>query len=224
MRTQPTLHHRRGLGLIELLLGIGVIVVLFWIVTSSLSTGGTGGTGGQSVQQEARSMYATLNLREVHRGMFMYGQAHDDQYPSTRTDPTMQSDTTSEVFRSLISEGYVVGQQLISPNETDGYMSIGNASSFGPQNTSYALEDYDADNWLRERHWRAVTDPTYLILSDRWIDDPQNPGLNSNQETYWNLLFNDGHGDTTETAVVNGDAIFEYDADFRDRDFLMVHD
>ncbi|MBL1217236.1 MAG: type II secretion system protein [Planctomycetes bacterium] len=218
-----------GASLIELLIVIGVMVVLLWIVGSVM----TGSGGKPGVKQQVEQQINQIELYEVYRaGFFMYGQAHDDSYPTTKADGRMNDDTTSEVFRILVEDG-LPASMLISKNESVDDFEASYGSDFGPNNTSFALSDYDADDWLRARNWKMYSGSNVIILSDRWLDVSMFPeyvhnlqcGSTPEQTGYWNLLFNDGHSDTTDQPELpNGDDIFEYDGSFGANDTLMVHD
>lgn len=219
----------RGTSLIELLIVIAIMVVLIWVIGSMI----TGSGGKPGVKQQAEQQVQQVNLYEIYRaGFFMYGQDHNDSYPTTRADGRMEEDATSEVFRILVEDG-LPAAMLISPNESVDGFEPGYGSNFGPSNTSFALMDYDADYWLRQRHWKMYSGSNVIILSDRWLDESMFPdyvhnlqcGSRPEQTGFWNLLFNDGHTDTTEKPVLsNGDRIFENDSSLGADDTLMVHD
>jgi len=215
--------------MIELLIVLAVMAVLIWIGMSVMT--GSGGKGG--VKQQAEHKIQQISTMEIYRaGFYPYALDHNDQFPSTKTDRSMESDTTHEVFRILVDEG-LPASMLISPNEYDTAITPGSGSSFGQYNTSFALPDYDADNWLRYDLWQLGAGSNVVLMSDRWIDDPNAPSFVQNLQAgsteanpgFWNLMFNDGHQETvTQPALSNGDALFEDDPSFGKNDTLMVHD
>ena len=136
----------------------------------------------------------------------------------------MQSDTTHEVFSVMIEDGYLHGDMLQSPNEIETGYTIGYAGSFGPENTSFALNDYDADNWKRHQYWNNYQNGSYVLLSDRWVEI-DGYEYNTINETYWYVLFNDGHEENIQTSALrNGDDLFQADSQFGAEDALMAHD
>lgn len=206
---------------------MAVLMGVVWLVSSMLT-----GTGNQpGVIEQAERKVQAIDLRSIHQGFFVWSQDHQDKFPSTQTVPDMTDDVTHEVFRVLLEDGVLAGPQLMSPNEFVRGFDVGSAYDFGPENTSYALLDYDVDDWLRYPNWGPSMRGRFMMLSDRWIDaeevpdsmrnlqsDEQNPG-------FWNVLFNDGASDTIENEpVLRGDNIFEYDARLNENDILMVHD
>jgi len=219
---------RRGASLIELLLVIGVLVVGVWLLSSVLT--GTGGKEGAI--DRAQRQVQMIDMRNVHQGFYVWAQDNREMYPSTRTVTDMQDDVTHEVFRVLLEDGVIAGPQLMSPNEFVSGYEVGSARDFGPNNTSFALQDYDADDWLRYDHWGQMGSPRMLLMSDRWITDSEVPSsmrnLQSDEDNpgYWNILLNDGSTQQIDNEpLYNGsDHIFEYDASLRDLDNLMVHD
>lgn len=214
--------------MIELLIVMAVLVVGVWLVGSMLT--GTGGKEG--VLDRAERQIQMIEMRIVHQGFYVWAQDHKEKYPSTRTVPDMKDDVTHEVFRVLVEDGVVAAKQLQSPNEFVTGYEVGTAYDFGPQNTSFALSDYDADDWLRYDHWGQAGSPRTIIMSDRWIVDEEVPqsmrNLQSDEQNpgFWNILLNDGSTAqlNNEPIYEGGDNIFEYDANYNDRDTLMVHD
>lgn len=214
-------HQRPAIGLVELLIVIVVIFGLFYLITASMT--GTGGTIG--AKEFAERSIQHLQMRDWHNAFFMYGMDHNDKYPSTDTEGRMTDDTTSQVFSVLIDEGTMVPQQLVSPNEYDDQITIGSRGSIGPFNHSFAMCDYDADDWLRYPMWNNTSGRSLALISDRWVDDPVIEDVHNLQDAYWNVLFNDGSTDTTDSgSLPNGDSLFDPDSGFGDQDNLNVHD
>lgn len=217
---------RRGASLIELLIVVGVIVALIAIV-GSVITGSGGPAGTMGAKDRAERQIAQINFYTVYQGFFAFASSNDGKYPSTRTHKgQMDSDTTHQVFALLIQDGSLDPRQLVSKNEMDEYITVGSSSRFGANNTSFALPDYDADNWLRYRHWNNSSGYQFVLMSDRWYVDRVVPEYNSINATWWHVLCNDG-----STKIVNepnrpdtADRLFERDPSFRDLDALMVHD
>ena len=220
IRARPHL----GASMVELLIVVVVIVVLVAIVGQMLT--GTGGKEG--VKDRAERQIQQLNLHYIHQGFAGFATGNDGKYPSTKTVQGMEEDSASAVFAFLIGDGWLAGPQLISENEYLGNeITPGSADRFGPENTSFALNDYDAENWLRYTNWNMNSGSPFALLSDRWIDDPAYPDLHTINETYWHVLMNDGATKMSSDATRPGaaeDDLFEKNSSFRDLDALMVHD
>ncbi len=213
---------RRGASLIGVLIAVAAIGLMVWMLSSTL----TGTANSPGVKQRTDRTIELINLRGLHQGFVAWSMDYRDaQYPSTKIIGNMESDTTHAVFKVLLESGVIAGQQLISPNEYQSDFEVGYAGSFGPHNTSFALPDYDADNWLRHRMWRDTKDSSSPLVSDRLVDDPYAPEIQTVNDTFWYVLFNDGHSENlSEPVLRNGDSLFEYDSRYGDQDALMVHD
>lgn len=221
--------NRRGSSLIELMIVVAVMLLLLWLVSSTMT--GSGSKGG-GVKGKAERTIQQINLNEIYRaGFYAYGLDHNDNYPSSKTDGRIIDDQTHEIFKIMVEDG-IPAQMFLSANEYNDQFSIGSPNSFGPENTSFALPDYDANNWLRYEMWNMNSRSDVMILSDRWIDDPYLPERVHNLQAgtdegvgYWNFLFNDGHSTTSEEYILpNGDNVFENDSNLGKKDTLMVHD
>ncbi len=213
--------HRRGTSLIGILVSMGILVVLFVIVSQMMT--GTGTNPG--VKQNTNRKINAIQLNEVYRGFQIWAMDHKDKFPSTKTVPSMEDDTTHQVFKALVEDGIVASQHLMSLNEHETGYYQGYANDFGPKNSSFALNDYDADDWLRYPQWGIANRTASAFLSDRWVEIDGYEYNNIN-DTFWYVLFTDGHSENvTEPELKNGDELFwENDRDFGDRDVLMAHD
>ncbi len=211
-------NRRRGVGLVELVIVIAILAVLFVVMNQAM-------IGPKGAKATARRQINAINLNGVYQGFFVWANSHDEQYPSTKSMTLMESDTTHQVFKTLIEDGSLAGQQLQSPNEHEDGFEVGYMDSFGPKNTSFALNDYDADNWLRYPNWNSYRNGAFVLLSDRWVDI-EGYEFHTINDTYWYALFNDGHGEEIEDGFVNRgrDSLFDKDEDLGKNDALMVHD
>lgn len=222
MSDESSLHFRRAFSMIGLLVSMGIMVVLF-AITSTMITGT--GPNNPGVKQNVDRKINAINLYGLYQGFYVWAQSYKDKYPSTKTVPTMEGDTTHDVYKVLIEDGVIAGKQLISQNEFETGYEVGYANQFGKTNSSYALEDYDVDDWLRYRKWNINSGGGYVLMSDRWVDIPgfEHHSIN---DTFWYVLYNDGHGENNSSgALRNGDSLFDPDIeDFGENDTLMVHD
>ncbi len=225
---RPSHSSRRAVGMIELLVVIAIMLVLMYVVLNSLNgSGGASappGSAGEGVATRANRQVQQFNMYNVYTGFFGFSQTNSDNYPSTKTQKQMKSDTATAVFSLLTDTGDLVAQQLISPNEYSADFTLGSPGNIGSKNTSFALPDYDADGWKRYPHWKSNQDGSWVLLSDRWFDDPQVPNVHTINETWWYLLFNDGHSGSTTDGKVSGDDLFKNESSFGDRDAFMKHD
>jgi len=212
--------------MIELLIVLAVMVALVAIV-GSVITGSGGTTGTLGAKDRAERQIAQLNLYTVYQGFRTFASSNDGKYPSTRTHKgQMDSDTTHQVFALLIEDGSLDPRQLVSKNEMEENITVGSASRFGPNNTSFALNDYDADNWQRYRQWNDSSGYQFALMSDRWYVDRVVPEYNSINGEWWHVLLGDGstkfvydpHRPDTQ------DRLFERDPSLGELDALMVHD
>lgn len=226
MKTNRTAPQRHGASMIELLIVVGILVALIAIVGSVIT--GTGGqTGTMGAKDRAERQIAQLNLYTVYQGFRAFAAANDGKYPSTRTHKgQMNSDTTHQVFALLIEDGSLDPRQLISQNEMEMDFSVGSSSRFGPSNTSFALCDYDADNWLRYRQWNDSSGSQFALMSDRWYVDRVVAEYHSINGEWWHVLMGDGSTKIVHDPHRPGtqDRLFERDSAFGDLDALMVHD
>jgi len=207
--------------MIGLLVSMTIMIILF-AITMTMITGN--GPGKPGVKQKAEHNIKAINMYGMYQGLYGWSLNHKDQYPSTKTVNEMKSDTTHEVFNALLEDGAIAGQQLISPNEFENDYDIGYAGNFGPKNSSFALPDYDADDWLRYENWNLQADSSHVLMSDRWVDI-DGFEYHSINDTFWYVLFNDGHGENNTTgALRNGDSLFDPDEQFGPDDTLMVDD
>lgn len=212
---------RRGCSLIGILVSMTIMVILF-AITMTMITGN--GPGKPGVKQKAEQNIKAINLYGMYQGIYGWSLNHGDQYPSTKTVNEMEGDTTHDVFNVWLEAGAIAGQQLISPNEFETGYDVGYAGNFGADNTSFALEDYDADDWLRYKNWNLQADGSHVLISDRWVDI-DGFEYHSINDTFWYVLFNDGHGENiTSGALRNDDSLFDPDEQFGADDTLMVHD
>lgn len=215
--------HRSGASMIELLIVVGILIALAAIIGSAI----TGTEGQEGAKDRVERQIQQLNLHYVYQGFRTYSSSNDGNYPSTKTHSRMDSDTTHEVFRVLIEEGVLDGRQLVSDNEMED-ITPGDASNFGPMNTSFALNDYDADDWLRYRKWNDMSGAAFALMSDRdWVD-PVGSGAVSINFDWWHVLMNDGstqiaRGEALKPGTT-GDHLFRRDSGFGALDALMVHD
>lgn len=209
---------------------IALIAIVGSAITGTSGPGGPGSPGGvEGAKDRMERQIQQIDLHNVYVGFFAFGSDHNGNYPSTKTSGgTMSSDTTHEVFAALIDYGSVVPQQLVSPNEMDiDTIRVGSPNSFGANNTSYALEDYDADNWLRYRHWNDSAGSRFVILSDRWYEDRVVPEYHSINGDWWHVLMGDGStkiARNTPNKPDTTDDLFRRDSSEGDYDALMVHD
>jgi len=211
---------RRGLGLVELLIVIVLIAVLFAVLSSTMT--GTGGSPG--VKEQAERTMQQVNFRSMHQLITAYGLDHDGRLPSTRIESSMPDDTAGSVFAVLVDYG-MPPSMLVSPNEVDDDITVGAPGSIDADHVSWAIQDYEADDWKRERMWRLNAGANAVLLSDRWLEDPPIEGMHNVQDGFWHVLFTDGSATTTESgALPNGDSLFDPDPSFGDSDNLMVHD
>lgn len=219
---------RRGLGLIELLVVIAIMLVLAFIVMNSLNgTGGSSappGSPGEGVATRAKRQVQTFEMYSVYQGFFAFAESNNNFYPSTKTNKEMKGDTTGGVFSVLTEGGYVAGAQLVSRNEYATDITVGAPGAISRNNTSFALPDYEAEGWKRYPHWKNTQDGSWVLLSDRWFEDPQVPEVHTINETWWYLLFNNGSSGSTTDGKVNGDDLFKKDSSKGDRDLLMKWD
>lgn len=192
----------------------------------------TGTSTNPGVKQKVERTHQEVNFYSLYQGFVTYATGADGKYPSTRTSPEMEEDSTSAVFAILLQDGYIAGQQLISPNEFLEVTPAYTADGFGPENTSFCLLDYDADGWKRYPNWGQYARNRTAMLSDRWIDDPSVPQSIRNVQAeeddpgYWNVLFSDGASERLmgSPILANGDHLFEVDEDQGASDALMVRD
>jgi len=224
---------RHGASLIELLIVVGIMVALIAIVGTSITgTSGPGGPGSPGGTEGAKDrmerQIQQIDLHNVYVGFFAFGTEHNDGFPSTKNSPgIMSSDTTHDVFAALVDYGSVVPQQLVSPNEMDMDITVGSPNSFGVNNASYALQDYDADNWLRYRQWNTSGGSRSVILSDRWYVDRVVAEYHSINGEWWHVLLGDGStkiARNTPTKPDSSDDLFKRDSSLGEYDALMVHD
>jgi len=207
--------------MIGILVSMTIMVILF-AITMTMITGN--GPGKPGVKQKTENKVKAINMYGMYQGLYGWSLNHKDQYPSTKTVNEMKSDTTHEVFNALLEDGAIAGQQLISPNEFETGYDIGYAGNFGPKNSSFALPDYDADDWLRYENWNLQADSSHVLMSDRWVDI-DGFEYHSINDTFWYVLFNDGHGENNESgALRNGDSLFDPDEEYGADDTLMVND
>lgn len=214
--------HRRAFSLVGLLMSIGIMAVLYAIMSTMMTGTGPNNPG---VKQNIDRKINVIYLHEVYRGFQMWSLDHKGKFPSTKDAPSMEDDTTHQVFKALLSEQYIAGQHLISRNEHETGFYEGYADTFGPKNTSFALNDYDADDWLRYEQWGDNTRRNSPFLSDRWVEI-ENYEYNNINDTFWFVLYTDGHSVNAKSSILkNGDDLFfEDDDEFGASDALMVHD
>ncbi|GEM_PF-6151018 len=209
---------------------IALIAIVGSAITGTSGPGGSGSPGGtEGVKDRMERQIQQIDLHNVYVGFFAFGSDHNGNYPSTKNSSgTMSSDTTHEVFATLIDYGSIVPQQLVSPNEMDvDSIHVGSPDSFSANNTSYALEDYDADNWLRYRHWNDSAGYQYVLMSDRWYDDRVVPDYHSVNGDWWHVLMGDGSTKIARNSPNKPDTaddLFRRDSSFGEYDALMVHD
>lgn len=227
MRNTPCQPLRRGASILELLIVVGILVALIAIVGSAITgTGGTTGTEGAKDRLERQVQQ--LNLHGIYLGFHTFASSNNGKFPSTKTHGgIMRSDTTHEVFATLIDDGSLLPPQLVSDNEMDTAITVGSPNSFGVNNTSYALPDYDADNWLRYRHWNDTAGYQFALMSDRWYEDRVVEEYHSINGDWWHVLMGDGStkiARNSPTKPDSSDDLFRRDSSLGALDALMVHD
>lgn len=209
---------------------VALIAIVGTAITGTSGSSGPGSPGGtEGAKDRLERQIQQIDLHNVYVGFFAFASEHHGNYPSTRTSGgSMSSDTTHQVFAELIEYGSLVPQQLVSPNEMEiDTIQIGSPNSFGKNNTSYALEDYDADNWLRYRHWNDSAGSQFVLLSDRWYDDRVVPEYHSINGDWWHVLLGDGSTHIARNSPNkpnSEDDLFRRDPSQGDYDALMVHD
>lgn len=208
---------------------VALIAIVSSSITGTSGPGGPGSPGGtEGAKDRMERQIQQIDLHNVYVGFFAFGTEHNDNFPSTKNSRgTMSSDTTHEVFATLVDYGSVVPQQLVSPNEMDTDVVLGSPNSFGVNNASYALNDYDADNWLRYRQWNTSGGSRSVILSDRWYVDRVVPDYHSINGEWWHVLMGDGSTQIARNTPMkpgSNDDLFKRDSSAGEYDALMVHD
>ena len=209
---------------------VALIAIVSTSITGTSGSGGPGSPGGtEGAKDRIERQIQQIDLHNIYVGFHTFSSSNNGYYPSTKTNRgQMGSDTTHDVFAAMLDEGSLVPQQLVSKNEMDTDITMGSPSSFGVNNTSFALNDYDADNWLRYRQWNdSNSDSRFVIMSDRWYVDRVVQEYHSINGDWWHVLLGDGSTKivrNTPTKPDSNDDLFKRDSSLGEYDALMVHD
>ena len=216
MRSVADSSCRRGFSLVGILISMGIMVVLFAILMTSLNKAVTG--QGSAVQGTVRSTQDEWYLKALFDSMFASAGDNRGRFltPSDLTGSNdVSENTTANLFSAMVADNYTNCHQLISGNEYSGWVQEKtdyNSAAYNPaqktywdktfvadladlSNTSFAHEPLFGERF--EHHWQNELSSTFPIIGNRGpkdgADNPQSLTYGRNGQWGGHVAFGDGH-------------------------------
>ncbi|HSU52952.1 MAG TPA: prepilin-type N-terminal cleavage/methylation domain-containing protein [Candidatus Dormibacteraeota bacterium] len=177
--------HTSGFSLLELLVTVAIILILTTLYFGPNTSG----------KQQALKRVCQKNLEKIFVSMEIYANEHGGRFPQKAG-----AHTSEEALAILIPRYTSDTSAFICPGSSDSALSSG--ERFGSRKISYAYY-----------MGRSLTNSTQVLMSDRQVDtqpksagqpvfstDGKPPG-NNHRKFGGNLLFGDGHTETTAATV-----------------------
>ncbi|MHC5027648.1 MAG: type II secretion system protein [Planctomycetota bacterium] len=217
-------HHRRGYGLVGLLIAVAIMVVLATVMMNGLNKAVTG--GGNPEAGTVRSFEDKLKLQSIMQGLIVYAMDNRDRYPvpsefSRSND--IGENTTASFFSLMVGQRYAVCENLISGNEYSGYVWEYTEYDYGaydPSSGSFWDPGFQADlhdlshtsfahmalsGDRLDRKWEKSFDSTFPLIGNRGpIDGVTDPNsMTHGRDGTWggHLAFGDGHVEWIESPL-----------------------
>lgn len=241
---------RTGFTMVGVLVTIIIIVILFALAMQAAKQG-LGG-GGTSIEKNQVSTHVDReNLRRIYQGMAVFASSNDFIYPSPTQiaqSRDISLNTSANFWSSLIAQGIVAPQQLISENERNWNVirecTTYNVESYNPARGLYWDTSFKADLTSESnvsfahlvlhgerfrQHWRMGGDASTAIFGNRGPKDgAPNPGslaVDSGSGAWrGNVVFGDGHIEFLTVPYYSGranDNLFMVDDGPNGRDSIL---
>jgi type II secretory pathway pseudopilin PulG len=228
------------LTLVEMLVVLAIVAVVVALLLPTLS----------AARNSARKLLNTSNLRNIQQATVVFGHDHQQRYPGLKSKTTRSAEQafynrsefidrfaeapdqwagpsfhTGARFFSLLANGYLSADLLISPVEPDGGVrrwEPGRAYGLTDSFYSYALPSLQTrDNTPRTPYlaegrigeWQVTASPHAVTISDRGIPRSDRTRLRSAEPasvaSLWSnrgwagtVIHNDGHGSFRTSPVL----------------------
>lgn len=222
----------RGFSLIGLLITMVCIVVLMYLLMSSMNTAVTG--AGNTLPGTVHSVKDELHLASLFRSIMANARDNGGSYlvPS-EVDRSRDAsrNTTASLYSAMIAQNYIRPEDLISANERSGYVQECfnyNFQAYQPAQNKFWDPNFKADlqrgsnvsfahmpligdrfrqNWSEPR-----MDSGFALVGNRGpkdgINNPQS--LTYGRDGTWagHIVFGDGHVEFINTFSPRGDNLF----------------